>query len=92
MDANEAKTSSKKLKKTVIGRVVSDKMEKTIVVLVNDRRMHRLYKKYVTKSKKIKAHDEKNECNIGDMVKIVESRPLSKQKFWKLESIIERAR
>ncbi|MCI5695605.1 MAG: 30S ribosomal protein S17 [Treponema sp.] len=67
-------------------------MDKTIVVTVSTKKMDRLYKKYVTSSKKCKAHDEKNEAHIGDTVKIVESRPLSKDKCWRLESIIERAK
>ena len=80
------------LRKTRTGKVVSDKMDKTIVVTVSTKKMDRLYKKYVTSSKKCKAHDEKNEAHIGDTVKIVESRPLSKDKCWRLESIIERAK
>lgn len=79
-------------KKTFIGRVVSNKMDKTIVVLVTKRKLHRLYKKYVTRSKKLKVHDEKNDCNIGDTVKVIETRPLSKEKCWNLVTILERAR
>lgn len=81
-----------KVRKSYVGIVTSDKMDKTIVVTVSTKKMDRLYKKYVTSSKKCKAHDEKNEAHIGDTVKIVESRPLSKDKCWRLESIIERAK
>ncbi len=79
-------------KKTVQGRVVSDKMDKTIVVLVEGRQVHPLYKKYVSFSKKLKAHDEKNEAGVGDTVLVVESRPISRDKKWRLVEIIERAR
>lgn len=79
-------------KKTFIGQVVSDKMDKTIVVLISTRRLHPLYKKYVTKTKKFKAHDERNDAHIGDTVKIVECRPISKDKCWRLDQIVERAR
>ena len=79
-------------RKTRTGIVVSDKMDKTIVVTITTKRMDPLYKKYVTRSKKCKAHDEKNDAHIGDTVKIVECRPLSKDKRWRLESIVERAK
>ena len=79
-------------KKVVIGKVVSNKMDKTIVVLITKRTLHRLYKKYVTKTKKIKVHDAKNECNIGDTVRVIETRPISKDKCWNLVTILERAR
>jgi small subunit ribosomal protein S17 len=79
-------------KKVFQGRVVSDKMEKTIVVLVEGRKVHTLYKKYVNVSKKIKAHDENNEAHVGDLVRVVESRPISKDKCWRLVEIVERAR
>jgi len=79
-------------KRSYVGIVTSDKMDKTIVVSVSTKKMDRLYKKYVTSTKKCKAHDEKNDAHIGDTVKIVESRPLSKDKCWRLESIIERAK
>jgi len=79
-------------KKTYVGQVVSDKMDKTIVVSFNEKKMHRLYKKYVTRTKKIKAHDEKNEAKFGDTVKVIEARPLSKEKTWCLIEIIERAK
>lgn len=79
-------------KKSFTGVVVSDKMEKTIVVAVAKRREHRLYKKYVKETKKLKAHDENNEAKIGDRVRVVEARPMSKDKCWKLTEIIERAK
>lgn len=79
-------------KKSFTGMVVSDKMDKTIVVAVAKRRVHRLYKKYVSETKKLKAHDENNEARIGDRVRVVEARPMSKDKCWKLTEIIERAK
>lgn len=82
----------KKQVKQLTGSVVSDKMDKTIVVKIEKMVMHPLYKKYVKTSKKVKAHDEKNECGIGDVVKIVETRPLSKEKRHRLVSIIEKAK
>lgn len=75
----------------VTGKVVSDKMDKTITVLVERRVKHALYGKYLTRSTKLHAHDEKNECKIGDIVAISESRPLSKTKTWMLQEIVERA-
>ena len=80
------------LRKTRIGRVVSDKMDKTIVVAVQDNVKHPLYGKIVKKTYKLKAHDENNECGIGDRVKVMETRPLSKDKRWRLVSIIEKAK
>ena len=82
----------RKLRKTRTGRVVSNKMDKTIVVAVEDNVKHPLYGKVVKKTYKLKAHDEKNECNIGDTVRVMETRPLSKDKRWRLVSIIERAK
>ncbi len=79
-------------KKELVGRVVSDKMDKTVVVLVERRFPHPLYQKVVTKRKKYKAHDRNNECRVGDLVRIRESRPLSKTKRWVVIEIIERAR
>ena len=84
-------TEEKKIK-TMTGVVTSDKMNKTVVVLIEYKKMHRLYKKYVVRSKKFKAHDEKNECKIGDLVKIAESRPISKEKNWKVVEIVSRAK
>ena len=80
------------LRKTRIGKVVSDKMDKTIVVAVQDNVKHPLYKKIVKRTYKLKAHDENNECCIGDTVKVMETRPLSKDKRWRLVEIIEKAR
>jgi small subunit ribosomal protein S17 len=80
------------LRKTRTGVVVSDKMNKTIVVAVRDNVRHPLYKKIVKKTYKLKAHDEKNECKIGDTVKVMETRPLSKDKRWRLVEIVERAK
>ena len=80
------------LRKTRTGKVVSDKMDKTIVVAVEDHVKHPLYKKIVKRTYKLKAHDEKNECNVGDTVKVMETRPLSKDKRWRLVEIIERAK
>ncbi len=80
------------LRKTRIGVVVSDKMDKTIVVAVRDNVRHPLYKKIVKKTYKLKAHDEKNDCRMGDTVKVMETRPLSKDKRWRLVEIIERAK
>jgi small subunit ribosomal protein S17 len=80
------------LRKTRIGVVVSDKMQKTIVVAVRDNVRHPLYNKIVKKTYKLKAHDENNDCKIGDTVKVMETRPLSKDKRWRLVEIIERAK
>ena len=78
------------LRKVRTGKVVSDKMDKTIVVAVEDHVKHPLYKKIVKRTYKLKAHDENNECRIGDTVKIVETRPLSKDKCWRVVEILER--
>lgn len=75
-------------RKTFLGRVVSDRMDKTVVVLVERLRRHPRYKKYIRHRKKFKVHDESNACNIGDMVKIVETRPLSKEKRWEVVEIV----
>ena len=80
------------LRKTRVGRVVSNKMDKTIVVAIEDRVKHPLYKKIVDRTYKLKAHDENNECNIGDRVKVRETRPLSKEKRWRLVEIVEKAK
>lgn len=80
------------LRKTRTGKVVSNKMDKTIVVAVVDKRKHPLYGKIVKRTYKLKAHDENNECNIGDRVKVMETRPLSKDKRWRLVEIIEKAK
>ena len=80
------------LRKTRVGKVISDKMDKTIVVAVEDHVKHPLYKKIVKRTYKLKAHDEKNECGIGDTVKVMETRPLSKDKRWRLVEIVEKAK
>ena len=80
------------LRKTRVGIVVSDKMDKTIVVAIKDNVRHPLYKKIVKRTIKLKAHDETNTCNIGDTVEIMETRPLSKDKRWRLVNVIERAK
>ena len=80
------------LRKTRVGKVVSNKMGKTIVVAIEDHVKHPLYKKIVKRTYKLKAHDEKNECNIGDTVKVMETRPLSKDKRWRLVEIVEKAK
>ncbi len=79
-------------KKRYTGIVTSDKMDKTIVVTVTTRKLHPLYKKYVMSTKKVKAHDETNSAGMGDTVRVVECRPISKDKSWRLEQIIERAK
>ena len=78
-------------RKTLTGVVSSDKMDKTVVVMVNRRVLHPVYKKYIRKRKKVKAHDEKNECRMGDKVLLMETRPLSKEKRWRVKEILERA-
>ena len=78
-------------RKTIIGKVVSDKMDKTITVAVETLVAHPIYKKRYKKTTKFKAHDENNECGVGDLVKILETRPLSKDKRWRLVEIIEKA-
>ena len=80
------------LRKTRTGKVVSDKMDKTIVVAVEDHVKHPLYKKIVKRTYKLKAHDENNECKVGDTVKVMETRPLSKDKRWSLVEIMEKAK
>ena len=80
------------LRKTRTGIVVSDRMDKTIVVAVRDNVRHPLYNKIVKKTYKLKAHDENNECKVGDTVKVMETRPLSKDKRWRLVEIVERAK
>jgi len=80
------------LRKTRIGRVVSNKMDKTIVVAVEDNVKHPLYKKILKRTYKLKAHDENNECSIGDRVEVMETRPISKDKRWRLVEIVEKAK
>ena len=84
--------SERNLRKTRTGLVVSDKMDKTIVVTIEDNVRHPLYKKIIKRTVKLKAHDENNECNIGDRVRVMETRPLSKDKRWRLVEIIEKAK
>lgn len=84
--------SDRNLRKTRVGKVVSDKMEKTIVVAIEDNVRHPLYKKTIKRTVKLKAHDENNACGIGDRVLIMETRPLSKDKRWRLVEIIEKAK
>ena len=79
------------LRKTRVGKVVSNKMDKTIVVAIEDHVKHPLYKKIVKKTYKLKAHDENNSCEIGDKVKVMETRPLSKDKRWRVVEIVEKA-
>ena len=80
------------LRKTRVGRVVSDKMDKTVVVAIEDSYRHPLYKKIIRRTVKFHAHDEKNECNVGDRVMIMETRPISKSKRWRVVEIIEKAK
>jgi small subunit ribosomal protein S17 len=84
--------SERAFRKTRTGVVVSNKMDKTIVVAIEDRAMHPLYNKIVKKTYKLKAHDEKNECGVGDKVLVMETRPLSKEKRWRLVNIVEKAK
>jgi small subunit ribosomal protein S17 len=83
------RTSSRK---TRVGKVVSDKMDKTVVVTVEDRVAHPIYKKIIGRTYRLKAHDENNECGIGDRVRVMETRPLSKDKRWRVVEIIEKAK
>jgi small subunit ribosomal protein S17 len=85
-------TEKKPIKKVRIGTIISNKMDKTVVAKVEILRKHPTYGKYVKKTRKFKVHDEKNECNVGDIIKFVETRPISKEKCWKLVEIIERAK
>ena len=84
--------SDRNLRKTEVGRVVSNKMDKTVVVAIDDSVKHPLYKKVIKRTVKLKAHDENNECSIGDRVRVMETRPLSKEKRWRLVEIIEKAK
>ena len=83
--------TTRAFRKTRVGQVVSDKMDKTIVVAIEDSVQHKLYKKIVKRTYKMKAHDENNECGVGDTVKVMECRPLSKDKRWRLVEIIKKA-
>ena len=84
--------SERNLRKTRTGMVVSDKMDKTIVVAIEDNVRHPLYKKLVKRTVRLKAHDENNECRVGDRVTVMETRPLSKDKRWRLAAIVEKAK
>ncbi len=84
--------SDRNIRKTEVGKVVSDKMDKTIVVAVEDSVKHPIYKKIIKRTVKLKAHDENNECSIGDRVRVMETRPLSKDKRWRLVKILEKAK
>ncbi len=84
--------SERNLRKTRVGIVVSDKMDKTVVIAINDNVRHPLYKKIVKRTVKLKAHDEMNECRVGDRVEVTETRPLSKDKRWRVSNIIEKAK
>ena len=83
--------NTRAFRKTRVGQVVSDKMDKTIVVAIEDSVQHKLYKKIVKRTYKLKAHDENNECGVGDTVKVMECRPMSKDKRWRLVEIIKKA-
>ena len=83
---------NRNLRKTRTGKVTSDKMDKTIVVAIEEHVKHPLYKKVVKRTYKLKAHDENNECRIGDTVRVMETRPLSKEKRWRLVEVLERAK
>ena len=85
---NERTTSLK----TRVGKVVSDKMDKTVVVIVEDRVAHKTYKKIIGRTYRLKAHDENNECGVGDIVRVMETRPLSKDKRWRVVEIVEKAK
>ncbi|MEE3427535.1 MAG: 30S ribosomal protein S17 [Ruminococcus sp.] len=84
--------AERNMRKTVIGKVASDKMDKTIVVVIEDSVKHPLYNKVVKRSRRLKAHDEKNEAHVGDRVKVMETRPLSKDKRYRLVEIVEKAK
>ena len=86
---NENRTTSRK---TRVGKVVSDKMDKTVVVIDEDRVAHKTYKKIIGRTYRLKAHDENNECGVGDIVRVMETRPLSKDKRWRVVEIVEKAK
>ena len=86
---NEERTTSRK---TRVGKVVSDKMDKTVVIIVEDRVAHKTYKKIIGRTYRLKAHDENNECGVGDIVRVMETRPLSKDKRWRVVEIVEKAK
>ena len=86
---NTERTTSRK---TRVGKVVSDKMDKTVVVIVEDRVAHKTYKKIIGRTYRLKAHDENNECGVGDIVRVMETRPLSSDKRWRVVDIVEKAK
>ena len=86
---SEKRTTSRKVR---VGKVVSDKMDKTVVVTVEDRVAHPIYKKIIKSTYRLKAHDERNECGVGDTVRVMETRPLSKDKRWRVVEIVEKAK
>ncbi len=86
---NTERTTSRK---TRVGKVVSDKMDKTVVVIVEDRVAHKIYKKIIGRTYRLKAHDEENICGVGDIVRVMETRPLSKDKRWRVVEIVEKAK
>jgi small subunit ribosomal protein S17 len=85
-------SEERSLRKVRVGKVISDKMDKTVVVAIEYSKKHPLYKKVMKKTYKLKAHDENNECKIGDKVRVMETRPLSKEKRWRLVEIVEKAK
>ena len=85
-------STERNLRKTRVGKVVSDKMDKTVVVAIVDNVKHPLYKKIIKRTVKLKAHDENNECRVGDKVLVMETRPLSKEKRWRIVEIVEKAK
>jgi small subunit ribosomal protein S17 len=87
-----APTETRTFRKVRVGRVVSDRMDKTVVVQIGHRKSHPLYKKVVQRRERFKAHDETNECKVGDLVRIMETRPLSKEKHWRVVEVVEKAR
>jgi small subunit ribosomal protein S17 len=91
-DVDQERQERRGFRKVRVGRVVSDKMDKTIVVQVADRKGHPLYKKVVQRRVNFKAHDEGNQCRVGDLVRIMETRPISKDKHWRVVDIVEKAR
>ena len=86
---NTERTTSRKVR---VGKVVSDKMDKTVVVIVEDRVAHKVYKKIIGRTYRLKAHDENNECRVGDIVRVMETRPLSRDKRWRVVEIVEKAK
>jgi small subunit ribosomal protein S17 len=88
----QSPTQERAVRKVRVGRVISDKMDKTVVVQVTDRKSHALYKKVMRRRVNFKVHDETNQCGIGDLVRIMETRPISKEKHWRIVEIVEKAR